>query len=104
MQAKSRPDDGTELNQEQRERQYLTHPASLSAAGAQSKYGGAFCKDRAESAPAPARLEAARIQGESRTIPQNGAEFQVLVVDSQNRQGGFIKQVTYDPHNQDYCT
>jgi hypothetical protein len=36
-------------------------------------------------------------------IPQSGASFQVVVVDSQNRQGGALKQVTYDPNNQDYC-
>jgi len=37
------------------------------------------------------------------TIPQTGAEFQLVVIDSQNRQGGAMKQVTYDANNQDYC-
>lgn len=36
-------------------------------------------------------------------IPESGAEFQVLVVDSQNRQGGYVMQVTYDPEHLDYC-
>ena len=37
------------------------------------------------------------------TIPPQGASFQVVVIDSQNRQGGALKQVSYDPSNQDYC-
>ena len=36
-------------------------------------------------------------------IPASGAEFQVVVVDSQNRHGGAIKNVAYDPNNQDSC-
>lgn len=42
----------------------------------------------------------AQVQG---TIPFSGAEFQVVVVDSQDRQGAAAIQVTYDPNNQDQC-
>jgi len=37
------------------------------------------------------------------TIPQSGADFQVIVQDSQGRVGGNIKHVDYDPNNTDYC-
>ena len=37
------------------------------------------------------------------TIPQTGAQFQVVVVDDQDRHGGALKSVTYDPNNQDSC-
>ncbi len=37
------------------------------------------------------------------TIPQTGASFQLIVVDSQDRQGGAVKQVSYNANHLDYC-
>ena len=37
------------------------------------------------------------------TVPQTGGSLQLLVQDSQGRQGGYIKQITYDPNNQNEC-
>lgn len=42
----------------------------------------------------------AGVQG---TVGPAGGDLQLLVVDSQNRQGGYVKQITYDPSNQDSC-
>jgi hypothetical protein len=37
------------------------------------------------------------------TVPQTGGSLQLMVVDSQGRQGGYILQITYDANNQDFC-
>lgn len=37
------------------------------------------------------------------TIPQSGADFQLIVVDSQDRQGGAVKHVSYNSNHLDYC-
>lgn len=39
----------------------------------------------------------------SGTVPQNGGQFQVMVQDSQGRQGGVVFTVNYNPHNTDAC-
>lgn len=37
------------------------------------------------------------------TVPQTGGQLQVVVVDSQGRNGGYGFNIVYDPNNQDWC-
>ncbi len=37
------------------------------------------------------------------TVPTSGGSLQLIVVDDQGRQGGYVAQIIYDPANQDYC-